>query len=40
MRYAAERATLTNRIEQLRQIADSRNDILAEAAQPATSAMS
>ena len=32
MRYAAERRNLDESIEELRQIADSRNDILAEAA--------
>jgi hypothetical protein len=32
MRYAAERRTLDESIEELRQIADGRNDILAEAA--------
>jgi hypothetical protein len=32
MRYAAERRNLDKSIEELRQIADSRNDILAEAA--------
>ena len=50
MRYAAERRNLDEAIEELRQIADGRNDILAEAAgitaapgmpaQPPTSAMS
>ena len=32
MRYAAERRNLDESIEELRQIADGRNDILAEAA--------
>jgi hypothetical protein len=32
MRYAVERRSLDESIEELRQIADSRNDILAEAA--------
>jgi hypothetical protein len=32
MRYVAERRNLDESIEELRQIADSRNDILAEAA--------
>ena len=32
MRYAAERRSLDESIEELRQIADGRNDILAEAA--------
>ena len=32
MRYAAERRNLDESIDELRQIADSRNDILAEAA--------
>ena len=32
MRYAAERRNLDEAIEELRQIADGRNDILAEAA--------
>jgi hypothetical protein len=32
MRYAAERRNLDESIEELRQIADSRNDVLAEAA--------
>ena len=32
MRYAAERRSLDEFIEELRQIADGRNDILAEAA--------
>jgi hypothetical protein len=32
MRYAAERRNLDESIEELRQVADSRNDILAEAA--------
>ena len=32
MRYAAERRNLDKSIEELRQIADGRNDILAEAA--------
>jgi hypothetical protein len=32
MRYAAERPSLDESIEELRQIADGRNDILAEAA--------
>jgi hypothetical protein len=32
MRYAAERRNLDESIEELRQIADSRNDILAETA--------
>ena len=32
LRYAAERRNLDESIEELRQIADSRNDILAEAA--------
>jgi hypothetical protein len=32
MRYAAERRNLDESVEELRQIADSRNDILAEAA--------
>ena len=32
MRYAAERRNLHESIEELRQIADGRNDILAEAA--------
>jgi hypothetical protein len=51
MRYAAERRNLDESIEELRQIADGRNDVLAEAAgdygrgrgmpvQPLTSAMS
>jgi hypothetical protein len=50
MRYAAERRNLDESIEELRQIADGRNDILAEAAgsprapgtpaPPPTSAMS
>jgi hypothetical protein len=50
MRYAAERRNLDESIEELRQIADGRNDILAEAAsitpglgmpaRPLTSAMS
>jgi hypothetical protein len=50
MRYAAERRNLDESIEELRQIADGRNDILAEAAgitagsgmpaQPLMSAMS
>jgi hypothetical protein len=32
MRYAAERRSLDESIEELRQIADGRNDILAQAA--------
>jgi hypothetical protein len=32
MRYAAERRNLDESIEELRQIADGRNDVLAEAA--------
>jgi hypothetical protein len=50
MRYAAERCNLDESIEELRQLANGRNDILAEAAgitrppgmpaQPFTSAMS
>jgi hypothetical protein len=32
MRYAVERRSLDKSIEELRQIADGRNDILAEAA--------
>jgi hypothetical protein len=32
MRYAAERRSLAESIEELREIADGRNDILAEAA--------
>jgi hypothetical protein len=32
MRYAAERRSLDESIEELREIADGRNDILAEAA--------
>ena len=32
MRYAAERRNLDESVEELRQIADGRNDILAEAA--------
>jgi hypothetical protein len=50
MRYAAERRNLDESVEELRQIADSRNDILADAAgitagfwyasQPPISAMS